>query len=46
MAVEPSEGFDIVVSIPCEKLEYNVPATSYVAVSLPDSVLACTGIND
>lgn len=43
MVVEPPEGFDIVVSIPCEKLEYNLPGTSYVALSLPESVLACTG---
>lgn len=43
VVVEPAEGFEIVVSVPCEKLEYNVLGTCYVALTLPEAVLACTG---
>ena len=43
VAVEPPEGFDVLVSIPCEKLEYSVLGTIYVALSLPESVLSSTG---
>ncbi|XP_057372762.1 coatomer subunit gamma-2-like [Daphnia carinata] len=43
VAVEAPEGFDILVSIPCDKLEYNVLSSCYVALSLPESVLSSTG---
>jgi len=42
-AVEAPEGFEVLVSIPCDKLEYNITGTCYVAVALPDSILASTG---
>lgn len=43
MAIETPEGFDLLVSIPCPKLEYSVLGTCYVALSLPESVLSSTG---
>ena len=43
VAVEAPEGFDILLSIPCQKLEYSVMGTCYVALSLPESVLSSTG---
>ena len=43
VAVEAPEGFDILVSIPSPKLEYSVPGTCYVALSLPESILSSTG---
>lgn len=43
VAVEAPEGFDVLFSIPCPKLEYNVQGTCYVALSLPESVLSSTG---
>lgn len=45
VAVEPAEGFDLLLSLPCAKLEYNVTGTCYVALSMPESILSCTGMS-
>lgn len=34
VAVEPAEGFQLVVEVPCPKLVYNVPGTAYVCFYL------------
>lgn len=44
VAVEAPEGFDVIVTIPCPKLEYSILGTCYVALSLPDSMLNSTGM--
>jgi len=42
-AVEAPEGFEVLVSVPIAKLEYNICGTCYVAVAMPDSIVASTG---
>jgi len=41
--VVESEGFEILDSIPCPKLEYSVPGVCYVSLEIPESILSCTG---
>ena len=42
-AVEAPEDFEVLVSVPIAKLEYNICGTCYVAVAMPDSIVASTG---
>jgi len=41
--VVEAEGFEVLVSIPCPKLEYSVPGVCYVSLEIPESILSCTG---
>ena len=41
--VVEAEEFDILLAIPCPKLEYSVPGVCYVALEIPESIPSCTG---
>lgn len=41
--MEPPEEFEVVCQVPCPKLKYNVPGTTYTCVKLPDDPTSVTG---
>lgn len=41
--VQPSEGFEVLCCVPCKKLAYNVPGTTYTCVRLPNDPVSVTG---
>ena len=36
MQMEPSEGFEVVKTVPCPSLPYDTPGTTYTLVRMPE----------
>lgn len=43
VSMEPSDGFEVLKCIPCAKLSYDTPGTTYTLVRLPEDPTSVTG---
>ncbi|KAF0308268.1 Coatomer subunit gamma-2 [Amphibalanus amphitrite] len=41
--LEAADGFEVVATLPCARLEYNVTNTCYTLIKLPDDLMATVG---